>query len=376
MTGPAKTPAVLFVNHSMAMGGIEMLIVSFVARLRAAGVAARVAVFQGGGSLESDLERRGVPVHRLGKREGVDARMVAKLRRLIRDHEVEVVHSHNFSTWLYTTFAVRSLGRHGPRHVHTEHSNVAPSPRRYWLERRLAALTAHTVAVSGHVRDVMTDRIGIARERVRVIYNGIDTALFAPDEGRRAAMRQALGLGPQEVVLGVVARLAPVKDHATLLRALAETDADIRSQVRLIVVGDGPERAALERLRDELELGDRVRFLGERRDTPALLNAFDIYVLPSLSEGMNLTLLEAMSTALPVVTTSVGGSPEIVSAEETGLLVPPADPTALARALERLIASGELRRRYGEAGRQRVVRMFSQESMLREYLALYGIGEG
>ena len=362
--------SVLYVNHSMATGGIETLIVDLAAALRTRGFAPAVAVFEGGGSLERRLGELDIPVHPLAKREGLDPSLVFRLRRLIVRAAVDVVHSQNFSTWLYAASALRGLSR-PVRHVHTEHSNVEYRARRYWLERLLGRLTTYTVAVSAAVRDTMIGDIGIPSDRVRLIYNGIDTRRFAPDAARRQHMRRVLGVGPDGVVIGVVARLAAVKDHATLIRAFARLRRSCARPVQLVLVGEGPERPALEREIAAQGLGAEVRLAGEQHDTHDWLRAFDIYALSSISEGMNLTLLEAMSTALPVAATDVGGNPEIVRAGETGLLVPARSEDAMAAALSRLVESEGLRARMGAAGRRRVEERFSQESMLQAYIELY-----
>lgn len=361
---------VLFVNHSMATGGIETLIVDMARALRMRDFAPAVAVFEGGGSLERSLGELGVAVHPLAKREGLDPFLVLRLRRLIVRAAVEVVHSHNFSTWLYTALALRGLTR-SVRHVHTEHSNVEFRARRYWLERLLGRMTTYTVAVSAAVRDTMIGDIGIPPDRVRLIYNGIDTKRFAPDAARRQSMRQALGAGPDTVVIGIVARLAAVKDHATLIHAFARLRRACTRPVQLVLVGEGPERTALEQGVAAHGLGADVRLAGEQHDTHDWLRAFDVYALSSTSEGMNLTLLEAMSTGLPVVATDVGGNPEIVRDGETGLLTPARDAQAMAETLSRLVASDTLRARMGAAGRRRVEECFSQESMLQAYIELY-----
>lgn len=365
-----STESVLFVNHSMATGGIETLIVDMARALRARDFVPAVAVFEGGGSLERRLNELGVAVHPLGKREGLDPRLVFRLRRLILHTAVDVVHSHNFSTWLYTALALRGLTR-SVRHVHTEHSNVEFRARRYWLERLLGRMTTYTVAVSAAVRDTMIGDIGIPPDRVRLIYNGIDTKRFAPDAARRQSMRQALGVGADAVVIGIVARLAAVKDHATLVRAFARLRCSCARPVQLVLVGEGPERIALEREVAAHGLGADVHLAGEQHNTDDWLRAFDIYALSSISEGMNLTLLEAMSTGLPVVATDVGGNPEIVRDGETGLLAPARDADAMAAALARLVESDTLRARMGAAGRGRVEECFSQESMLQAYSELY-----
>lgn len=374
-TSTPSSRSILFVNHSMATGGIETLIVDFARHLRDAGFTPRVAVFQGQGSLERDLNRMDIAVHRLEKREGVDLRMVWRLRRLLGECRAAVVHSHNFSTWLYTTLAVHTLGRRVV-HVHTEHSNVDFAPRRYWIERLLGRYTDRTVAVSAAVRDVMIRDIGIAPERVALIYNGIDMTRFRPNGGLRGQTRAALGIAPDEIAIGIVARLVPVKDHQTLVASFRLLRERVSRRVRLVLVGDGPERAALAREIAAHDMSAAVMLLGERHDIPALLNALDIYALTSVNEGMNLTLLEAMSTGLPVVATAVGGNPEIVADGETGMLAPARDAAALATAFARLVEDEGRRRRFGEHGRRRVESRFSQSAMLDAYLALYRGGAG
>jgi sugar transferase (PEP-CTERM/EpsH1 system associated) len=362
---------ILFVNNSMAMGGIETVIVDLVRQLPRDELVPYVAVFESGGSLEPVLADVGVPVCDLGKRAGVDFRMVANLRRLLRARGVEVVHSHDFSPWLYTTLAVCSLRGSRIVHVHTEHSPVDYARRRYLIERLLGAMTTHVVAVSAHVRNVMVDEIGFTRGRVRLVYNGIDTGRFSPDTSVRDRVRSELGIGDNEIVVGIVGRLVEVKDHVTLLQTFAELVKRQSQALRLMIVGEGPERARIVETARVLGVGDRIALLGERRDVADLLNAMDIYALSSRSEGMNLTLLEAMGCCLPVVATSVGGNVEIVVDGKTGLLVPPARATAFVLALERLIVSSELRRDYGNQGRERVLRNFSHSAMVEAYRALY-----
>lgn len=365
---PERT-RILYLNHCMAMGGIENMIVDFTRLLPRDEFEPHVGVFEGGGSLEAVLGEERVPVHRLNKREGIDPGLVLRLRRLLRRERIRVIHSQNYSAWLYACVAARGL--RGMTHVHTEHSGVESFRRRYAAERWLSRFTTVVVAVSRHVHDVMIHEIGISPRRVRLIYNGVDTARFAPRAPVREAVRRALGMAPDTVVIGIVARLAPIKNHELLLRAFAGLSGEPERVARLAIVGDGPERAALERLAQELGIGGRVAFLGERRDTPELLNAFDLYSLTSISEGMNLTLLEAMASGLPVVATGVGGNTEIVREGETGYLVPSADADAMQQRLRRLVLDSAQRARMGSAGRERVLRDFDQQVMMRHYLSLY-----
>lgn len=366
---------ILYLNHCMAMGGIENMIVDFTRLLPADEFEPHVAVFEGGGSLEAALKERHVPVHWLDKHEGIDLGLVFRLRRLLQNQGFQVVHSNNYSAWLYACVASRGLRR--LTHVHTEHSGVDSFRRRYTAERWLSRFTTHVVAVSKHVHDVMIDEIGISPQRVRLIYNGVDTMRFCPSPQGRESMRRNLQIPPDVVVIGIVARLARIKNHEILIRAYAKLHAAPGKKTRLVIVGDGPERAGLEEMSRQFGISADVLFLGERRDTPELLNAFDIYILPSLSEGMNLTLLEAMGAGLPVVASRVGGNVEIVEDGNTGYLFPSGNVDALSELFGRLVSEPERRARMGQSGRERVLRQFDQRAMMQHYLSLYrGAGAG
>jgi sugar transferase (PEP-CTERM/EpsH1 system associated) len=362
---------ILFVNNSLAMGGIETMIVDMVRLLPKAQFAPEVAVFEAGGSLEANLERDGVPVHRLGKRDGIDVSLFMRLRALLRKGRFDVLHTHNYASWLYGNIASRLAG--GVVHVHTEHSGVMPSSVRYAIERFLSKRTNHVVAVSDHVVDVLVNRIGVRPQHVKLIHNGVNTGRFSRADVARTATREALGIAGGEVVVGMVARLAPIKNHRYLLDAFEKLSGNA-PQTRLLIVGDGPERQALEDHTAVLGITQRVVFTGERRDTEKLLCAMDVYALSSTSEGMNLTLLEAMSSGLPVVATAVGGNTEIVKHDHTGFVVPLNAPDAFAGALEKLVLSEELRRSMGEAGRMSVIERFDERAMIAQYTKLYGHG--
>lgn len=358
---------VLYVNHSLATGGIETMIRDFALRLKHAHWEPEVAVFQAGGSLENDLRANGVPVVDLSKREGLDPGLVRRMRRLLRDHAIDVVHSNNYSAWLYSVLA--SIGLPRTRVVHTEHSSIR-GWRRRWLERQLARGTDAIVAVSRDVERGMVDDIGVARTAVRMIVNGVDTARFRRDDRLRQSARSEYGLRREHLAFGVVARLAPVKALEVLLDAFAMVWRR-HPEARLLIAGDGPCRDALRAQGAALALSDAVRFLGEVQDPQRVMNSLDVYVLSSDSEGMNLTLLEAMASSLPVVATAVGGNPEVVDGNVTGLLVPRRSPEQLAQAMARMIEEPGMRARMGECGADRVRRTFSQDATFAAYLRLY-----
>ena len=206
-----------------------------------------------------------------------------------------------------------------------------------------------------------------------MLYNGVDVDAFAAAgaaSGSRLDARRELGVGPDELVLLQVARLDYLKDHATAVRTLARVAARA-PQARLVLVGDGPERPGVEAQVRELNLGDKVRFLGLRKDVARLLPGADLFLLTSVSEGIPLTVIEAMAAGLPVVATDVGGMSEVVADGSTGLLAPARDDAALAERILRLAGDPELRRRMGAAGRARAKDRFDERRMADDYGRIY-----
>ena len=358
----------LFVNHSMRTGGIETMIRDFANGVDPSRFEPLVAVFQGGGPLIDELEARGVPVADLRKREGLDFRVVTQLRQLLRRQKIEVIHSHNYSAWLYSVLA--SWGTADIRLVHTEHSRVQPMARRHMMERWLARRTHRVVGVSADVVHSLVHDVGMSASKICLITNGVNLSRYRSDPDLRRETRQRLRVADDAIVFGIVARLVPIKSHTTLIDAFAMVHKELPS-ARLVVAGDGSCLDALKRQVADFSLADSVAFLGEVRDTDEVLNGLDVYMLASTNEGMNLTLLEAMATGLCVVATAVGGNTEVVAEGETGLLVPPSDPGQMARAMVRLARDPQLRATLGAAGRQRVEEYFSQTVTLRTYMSLY-----
>jgi glycosyltransferase involved in cell wall biosynthesis len=209
-------------------------------------------------------------------------------------------------------------------------------------------------------------QVGVEADKIRQIYSGVDVERFAPSSG---VVGEGAGNG-SILTIGTVGRLDPVKDHASLLQAVRKLLCRVPG-LRLTIVGDGPLRASLEALTAALGLGGRVTFTGARGDTPELMRSFDVFVLPSVNEGISNTILEAMATGLPVVARRVGGNPELIVDGVTGRLYDPAAPGALERALLPYLTDPALRRAHGNAGRDRVVQNFSLDEMVSGYAALY-----
>jgi glycosyltransferase involved in cell wall biosynthesis len=248
--------------------------------------------------------------------------------------------------------------------VHSEHGRTFPERwHRALLQRWLLRGTACAFAVSRQLAEQMVTEIGVPPGSLKVIYNGVDTAKFA------GAARRERREHRDEILIGSIGRLAAVKNYQLLLHAVARLPQD--QHWRLVLIGDGPERQNLQRTISELGIGARVSLLGHRDDIAELLGDLDIFVLPSVSEGMSNTLLEAMAAGVAVIASDAGGNREIIESGRSGLLFASGDLPAATQAIQRLASDAQLRARLAQAGKQRATTTFGLGPMLRAYEDLY-----
>ncbi len=248
----------------------------------------------------------------------------------------------------------------------------ADAPPLTRFDRWLKPFTAHYIAIGEQMQTYLTTRGGIAPQQVTLIPNGVETSRFTPlDEAARAAARwRAWGLAPDVPVLGCVAGLRPEKNHTLLLDAFARLRTRLPT-ARLMLVGDGTERPALERQSAALGLGEAVQWLGQRADVADLMPLFNLHVLASHTEVAPLVILEAGACGVPSVATRVGGVPDLIQHGETGWLTPPGDPDALAEALHHLLTEADTRRRLGATAQQTVRERYSLSASLAAREALF-----
>jgi glycosyltransferase involved in cell wall biosynthesis len=347
---------VAHVALGLNMGGMEKLLVEFARYANRERFELHFVSLGTRGGLAADIEACGWPVAALNEPPGLRTSLLFRLARLFRRWDVDVVHTHNTKPLLYGGPAARLARVAGL--IHTRHGQRYQSSGRVTALFRLAARLANRIVCVSQDAARLSAREGGTRKKLCTIWNGIDVSRFAY-AGPKAD-------GP--VVM--VGRLSPEKDVETLIRAAAFA---VRKEpsFRLELAGDGDCLPALRRLTCELGLVGHVRFLGEVRDIPGLLGRASLFALPSLTEGISLTLLEAMARGLPVVATRVGGNPEVVVDGETGFLVPARAPSELADAMLRLQRGLEEGRRMGLAGRHRVEQHFDVRRMVSGYEELY-----
>lgn len=281
----------------------------------------------------------------------------------------DVVHAHT-GAWLKAAHAARQAGIR--RVVHTEHGVFDGEPwHRTALNRCAAHYTDHVVAVAEPIRAYLTSRVGVNANKVSVILNGVDTNRFTPaTRPRGEGLRARLGLAEGAFVVGNVARLDSVKNHALLIRAFALLHEQI-PEATLVIVGDGALRGELEASIATLRLDSDVHLLGEVRDVRAVYRDLDLFVLSSTSEGTSMSILEAMASGVCVVATAVGGNPDLLGLGRYGVLVPPGDAAALAVAMADLQRDPTRRQSMATAARKQAVTRHSEDAVIRAYEELY-----
>jgi len=346
---------------SLNVGGLEQVVYDLVSRADSERFAVRVVCLSEIGEWGPRFAALGVPVESLNVLHlGTWGRMLAVARRL-RELRPDVLHTHNPAPHLVGALAAQLA--HVPVVVHTKHGRNYPGIRKWvWANRLAAWLTHKVVAVSGDAAAVATDIERVPAAKVAVIRNGVDLSRFPAVERRLlTSERRAVH----------VARISfAAKDQQTLLRAVRIV-AGAEPDFVLDIVGDGPNRAELEALCDQLQLRKHVHFAGFRDNIHDYLSRAEFFVLSSVTEGISITLLEAAASGLPIVATRVGGNPEVVADGETGLLVPPRSPEALAAAMLALLRNRERAAAMGTAGRRRVEERFDLTQAVAAYESLY-----
>lgn len=369
LRGDLRAPLIAHVVHRFDYGGLENGIVNLVNRMPADRYEHAVVALAGfGEAFSSRIDGQRVSVTSIDKRPGKDLPSYGRMWRVLRRLRPAIVHTRNLGT-LDMQWVALAAGT--ARRVHGEHGWDASdprgvSPRSLRLRRACDPVVQRYVAMSKDIECWLNRDVGIDACRVRQIYNGVDTQKFRPAGGCRAEASTGAPL-----TIGTVGRLDPIKGQSALLRACREIldrRPEYLRRLRLVIVGDGPQREPLARLASELRIEGILQMPGARQDVADAMRDMDIFVLPSLNEGISNTILEAMATGLPVIAGRVGGNPELVVDGVTGSLY---GEDGLVQALLPYLDDAALRARHGAAGRARAVDSFSLDAMIRGYLQLY-----
>jgi len=368
---------VAYVVYNFHIGGLERCIARLSNHLDRGRFRPMIICLGVNGTAEQWLEVDDVEIVELHKKPSNDLSAVVRLARTLRSHSVDVVHSHNWGTLVETVLA-RKMAR-TPVHVHAERGMELAAMQTSGLRKQLRGRVTrwalersdHVVAVAEAVRSQVLHRCGGLKKTIEVIPNGVSRPPLDSQGPSRHEIRQQLGLSPEAVVMGSVGRLAPVKDFDNAIAATAQL-VKAGKDAHLLLVGDGPLQTDLAAKADSLGITNHVHLVGRRDDVGNWLAAMDIYVNCSVNEGMSQSILEAMSTGLPLVVTDVGDNGVLVGgATPVGLIVPARDTTALAGAFDQLIGDAEQRHSLGKLAEKRHRELYSLESLVRRYEDLY-----
>ncbi|MFN0303286.1 MAG: TIGR03088 family PEP-CTERM/XrtA system glycosyltransferase [Burkholderiales bacterium] len=377
MTPRDERPLVLHVVFRLAVGGLENGVINLINWMPAADWRhAILALTDIDENFSKRIQRDDVIFESLHKRPGHLIKQFPQVYSLLKRLRPTIVHTRNLGT-LETQVPAWAAGV--PVRIHGEHgwdvSDPAGTRIRYQFMRRLYVPFVHQyITVSSHLKEYLVRRVGVDERIIMHLCNGVDSARFAPTLGGRAPIAGCPFVDPDLFVVGTVGRLQEVKDQVNLAHAFVHAMRicpSARDRLRLAIVGDGPLRTPVVQILRDAGLDDLAWLPGERHDVPDVLRGLDLFVLPSRAEGISNTILEAMSTGLPVVATDVGGNSELVDDGITGTLVPASDSARLGDAILTYYKDPTLRRRHAETGRKRIVQKFNLDGMVARQAELY-----
>ena len=350
---------VLHVLHSFGIGGMEKGIAMLINHASPDFEHQILCLTQSGDS--KHLIPATIPIYEMHKPAGNSLRFIAQLSGKIRQIKPDVVHTRNWGG-MDAIIAARLVGCRAV--VHGEHGwgmddPQGNNPKRKLLRRWLSLGVTEFTAVSQQIKVWLERDVRVFRP-VSQIYNGVDVPVFQP-EPRQQSVRQELDLSESALLIGTVGRLDPIKDHTGLIESFKRLR-ELVPGCQLLIAGDGPEQHKLD-----LMVGDGIHLLGMRTDVADILKSLDVFVLPSLNEGISNTILEAMAAGLPVVATAVGGTPELIQSGNNGLLVPARDYSAFSEAVSCYLSSSELRAEHGRHNLEIIQNKFSIDTMVSGY---------
>ncbi|MDM8515163.1 glycosyltransferase [Desulfobacterales bacterium HSG16] len=368
---------ILFVVNSMHVGGAERLAAEICKNVDKTRFNAMLCGLAGDGSLVPILEEAQVKYFKTQKKSGKDFSLPFKLRRIFRQNDIDIVHTHGQGPLLYTWMAMHLFPKPPkPLFVHSEHIDLrmeeSSFPKAYLMNSVMLPATDAFVSIAEHLALVNQKDFKTIKNRITTIPNGIDVRHYESSGKNKSKMlHKELNLKPDTRIIGNISVLRPQKDHGTLVLAMKDVAQSVPNAVCVIAGAISEAKSELERLTLDLGIEKSVRFLGYRQDVPELLECFDMFVLPSLYEGLPLCLLEAGACGLPIVTTDVPGNNEFVQHGYNGLLAPPRNPEQLAQCIIRVLTEDGLSLRLGKNSRKKVEQKHEIGRMINYYNNFY-----
>lgn len=355
---------IIHIVNSLECGGLENFAIDLSLAQQKIGHTVHICCLEIAGNLAPKALKNNTQVHVLNIKPGLDLKCIWRLIKLFRREQADVIHTHNMKPLLHGSIAGKIAGIKSI--IHTKHgqSDENTYPFIWNINHKI-------IAISEDARACLLKYNKVDIKKTSVIPNGIPVNSFAESSEHTVnEVKEELNIPRDHKVIGIVARLAIEKDHSTLLKCFSIIIAQT-AKIELVIVGDGPLINTLKEEADNLGISERTHFLGFRSDISRLISAFDVFALSSISEGMSLTLLEAMAAKKPIVATNVGGNPEVVLDEVSGLIVEAQNPKEMASSLMRVLQDSDFATNLGKQGFERVNNHFSVEEMTQKYLTAY-----
>jgi sugar transferase (PEP-CTERM/EpsH1 system associated) len=367
---------IVHVIYRLGVGGLENGLVNLINRLPSASYRHAIVCLTDSTDFSKRIQRHDVAIYEIHKKPGQDWGSFVKVYNLFKQIKPAIVHTRNLAAIEYQVCALlagvpyRVHGEHGWDVFDPDGNNV----KYQWLRRLLNPIIHRFIPLSRHLQDYLLIKVGVSPDKITRICNGVDTKIFYPAIGNKPIPDACPLVTNDKVLIGTVGRMHGVKDQLTLVQAFILACQQSESFAKLsclVVVGDGPLREPAIELLNQAGLIDQSWLPGERHDIAEILRCLDIFVLPSKSEGISNTILEAMASGLPVIATDVGGNPELVLNDQTGFLVAKENPAAMAEALVELVTNEAKRKQFSQSSLQRAQEHFSIDSMVTRYQNLY-----
>lgn len=363
-----KKITVLHIIDSFNMGGMENGLLNIINESADKEICHEICCIKKSGEAAGRLKKK-IKIYELNKKEGNSWHIYPRLIRVIKAAGPDIVHTRNWGT-IDGIIAAPIAGV--KRVIHSEHGWSVDDPMGKNIKRRfirwlLSCFVNQFIAVSEDICRWFQTSCWIRYSKISHIINGVDAKKFKPDDNTQI-IKSKLGLSPDDFIIGAVGRFDPIKNFDILIKAFAWGE---HKNITLLMVGDGRERSRLARLAKNCGVAEKTIFLGERKDLPELYKIMDVFILPSRNEGISNTILEAMATGLPVIATDVGGNSELVTHNETGILIKPNSVESIVEAIRMYINHPELTRLHGKNSRQKVLTKFTLNRMVSEYTSIY-----
>ena len=369
-------PKIVHIIYSLGTGGLENGLVNIINRSPPERYRHVIVCLADATDFAKRITAPDVEVIQLNKKPGHDWGLYFRLLKVLFSLKPDIVHTRNLTS---LEMQALTLLMPGVKRVHGEHgrdvNDLDGTNKKYNYLRKLLRFFIHRyITVSKDLEHWLKETINVPELKVRQIYNGVDSEKFHPNQSLRNQVTPGDFLSANSVVVGTVGRIAEVKNQKLLVdgvRRLVESRPELRENLRLVLVGDGPLYDSLQVYISEIGISDLVWMAGDRDDIPQLMQLMDIFVLPSLAEGISNTVLEAMATGLPIIATNVGGNSELISDGENGRLITVDDDQCLAETIGDLIDDSEVRSQMGQNGLNRVRSTFNWPKTVNEYLSVY-----